>query len=164
MTIVEDIITDKSLDAAYEWLCHRRKDYPDHADVWSLRVNWPKGKAHIQCDLLTECYQFESLSVVTNQARETLPIWSARDALVLKALTIALHRHRPVSKRCVHVADHGGANESRLVRVVGALTEAKIIARIVEHHDSRERHEHAPRSSPVLPSLWDSLTIPVSRP
>ena len=35
------------------------------------------------------------------------------------------------------------------LRVIGAVTEPKIIARILEHLDSRERHEHAPRAPPT---------------
>ena len=117
MTPTDELACVSNLEAAYEWLCHRRKDYPDHADVWSLRFNWPDERARIQHDLLTESYRFEPLSVVTNQAGETLHIWSARDALVLKALTITLHCHLPVSKRCVHVKGRGGAKAAvRAVR------------------------------------------------
>lgn len=31
------IASDAVLDDAYEWLCHRRRDYPADADVWSFR-------------------------------------------------------------------------------------------------------------------------------
>ena len=85
------------------------KHYPEQADVWSLRFNWAVEKARMQRDLLTERYSFEPLSVVAKQSGETLPIWCARDALVLKALTEVLRRHLPVSERCVHVKGHGGA-------------------------------------------------------
>ena len=106
MTFIEEMACDSNLDAAYEWLCHRRKDYPDDADVWSLRFNWPDEKARIQHDLLTECYQFEPLSVVANQAGETLHIWSAREQLakrvkerfILNLLWQYMHR----------VSTHGG--------------------------------------------------------
>jgi hypothetical protein len=37
--LLEDIAADCSLDAAYEWLCNRRKHYPEKADVWSIRFN-----------------------------------------------------------------------------------------------------------------------------
>ena len=47
--------------------------------------------------------------MVTKRSGETLPIWCARDALVLKALTEVLRRHLPVSERCMHVKGHGGA-------------------------------------------------------
>ncbi len=100
------------LDTAYGWLCKRRKDYPEHADVWSFRFNWPSEKSGIQSDLLSGYYRFEPLSVVTNCDGEALHLFSARDALVLKALTMVLSRHLPVSKRCVHVKGHGGAKSA----------------------------------------------------
>ena len=40
---------------------------------------------------------------------EVIDLWSARDALVLKAMTIALQPVLPVSRDCVHVKGHGGA-------------------------------------------------------
>jgi RNA-directed DNA polymerase len=36
-------------------------------------------------------------------------LWSARDAVVLKALTIVLTKVLPVSPFCTHVKGHGGA-------------------------------------------------------
>jgi hypothetical protein len=36
------------------------------------------------------------------------------------------------------------------LRVIGEVTEPKTIARILEHVEARERHEHAPRAPPVL--------------
>ena len=38
-----------------------------------------------------------------------IDLWSARDALVLKALTIALSGVLPVSRVCTHIKGHGGA-------------------------------------------------------
>jgi hypothetical protein len=40
---------------------------------------------------------------------EEVDLWSARDALVLKALTMVLADVLPVSARCTHVKGHGGA-------------------------------------------------------
>ena len=49
---------------------------------------------------------------------EEADLWSARDALVLKALTIVLAKQLPVSTRCTHVKGHGGA---KAVRVTHSL-------------------------------------------
>ncbi len=95
--------SESVLDTAYGWLCKRRKDYPEHADVWSFRFNWPSEKSGIQSDLLSGCYRFEPQSVVTNRDGAALHLFAARDALVLKALTMVLSQHLPVSQRCVHV-------------------------------------------------------------
>jgi hypothetical protein len=74
-----------------------------------LRFNWPAEKARLQKELLSGCCRFEPLSRVTNSQGEALHVWSARDALVLKALTVVLAKRLPVSRRCVHVKGHGGA-------------------------------------------------------
>ena len=36
------------------------------------------------------------------------------------------------------------------LRVIGQVTEPKAIARILDHIESRERHEHAARAPPAL--------------
>ena len=33
------LTSDDSLDTAFEWLCQRRKDYPDSADIWHFRAH-----------------------------------------------------------------------------------------------------------------------------
>ena len=152
------------MDAAYEWLCHRRKDYPDDADMWSLRFNWPDEKARIQHDLLTECYQFEPLSVVANQAGETLHIWSARDALVLKALTVVLQHRLPVSKQCVHVMGHGGAKAA--VRAVWRQlpnhpfvfkTDIQSYYASIDHHLLLEQLAKRVKERFILNLLWQYM-------
>lgn len=40
---------------------------------------------------------------------DEVDLWSARDALVLKAMALVLAEHLPVSRRCTHLKGHGGA-------------------------------------------------------
>ena len=49
------------------------------------------------------------LDRVTLKDGSDIEQWSARDALVLKALTIVLSDILPVSSRCTHIKGHGGA-------------------------------------------------------
>ena len=53
--------------------------------------------------------RFGLLTRVTLKDGEKINLWSARDALVLKALAIVLAKHLPVSPHCTHVKGHGGA-------------------------------------------------------
>jgi hypothetical protein len=53
-----EIASDDVLDAAYEWLCRRRRDYSADADVWSLRRRWEHEKDVIKRDLLAGDYRF----------------------------------------------------------------------------------------------------------
>jgi len=54
-------------------------------------------------------FRFGLLTRITSADGEEVDLWSARDALVLKALTIVLADVLPVSARCAHVKGHGGA-------------------------------------------------------
>ncbi len=113
MTIIEELGCDTVIGAAYLWLCKRRRDYPANADIWSFRFDWANEKSRIQRGLLSSDYRFEPLSQVTNGNGEVLHLWSARDVLILKALTAVLRHRLPVSQRCVHVKGHGGAKAAR---------------------------------------------------
>src|ERR1019366_7437841 len=35
------------LGAAFDWLCKRRVDYADSADVWNVRFRWPEIKPQL---------------------------------------------------------------------------------------------------------------------
>ncbi len=109
MSILTQITSDDVLDTAHEWLCRRRRDYSANSDVWALRRNWPREKEQIKRELLSGNYRFSLLSRITLKDGEDTELWSARDALVLKALAIVLGEHLPVSSRCTHIKGHGGA-------------------------------------------------------
>ena len=109
MIVIEDIITDELLDSAYAWLCRRRQDYPPAADIWSFRQNWQQEKTCLQAELLEGSYRVSLLSRVTLKNQQEIDLWSARDALVLKTLSLGLVKHRPISKNCAHIKGHGGA-------------------------------------------------------
>lgn len=80
------LASDEVLDAAYSWLCQRRRDYPVDADVLSFRRCWPVEKSHIQADLLADYYRFGLLERITLANGSDIDLWMARDALVLKAM------------------------------------------------------------------------------
>jgi hypothetical protein len=100
--------TETQLDAAFIWLCHRRRHFPVNADVWHLRFHWGREKVHLLEQLHNSCYQFSPLQKVQKANGEVIHLWSARDALVLKALAIVLADVLPISLACTHVKGHGG--------------------------------------------------------
>jgi len=63
----------------------------------------------LRAELAAGRYRFGLLTRITLVDGEDVDLWSARDALVLKALAIVLAKHLPVSPRCTHVKGHGGA-------------------------------------------------------
>ena len=109
MAILTRLTSDDVLEAAYDWLCRRRRNYPADADVWSCRQRWPAKKDRLKAELAAGRYRFGLLTRISLGDGEEIDLWSARDALVLKALAIVLAQHLPVSPRCTHVKGHGGA-------------------------------------------------------
>ena len=81
MTLLTQVTSHDVLDAAYTWLCLRRKNWPADSDVWSLRFCWPAEKARLRDELLSGRYHFAPLSRVTKSDGTVIHIWSARRLL-----------------------------------------------------------------------------------
>lgn len=126
MITIEDIITDEVLEQAYGWLCQRRKNYPPDADIWSFRHHWPHEKARLRVELVEERYGVSLLSRVTLKNREDIDLWSARDALVLKALSLVLTQRLPLSKHCTHIKGQGGG-KGAVRKVIERLPEYRFV-------------------------------------
>jgi hypothetical protein len=60
---IADMTIDETLDAAYTWLCQRRKDWPPNANVWRFRRDWPWQKTRLREELLTGTYRTRSQGV-----------------------------------------------------------------------------------------------------
>ena len=79
---MEAIASDDVMDAAYAWLCDRRKDYSPNNDVWHLRWRWSEIKPQIQAALRAGTYRLGAVTCF-QAGEETREVWAARDALVL---------------------------------------------------------------------------------
>ena len=112
------------LDAAFAWLCHRRRDGPADADIWFFRRDWVDEKERIKEALLAE----RLLERVTRADGSGGGLWSARDAQVQKALTLVSGRVLPVSPRCTQVKGNGGA-KAAVRRVAAALAANRFVLR-----------------------------------
>ncbi len=121
MAILAELTSNDMLDTAYDWLCKRRRNYPADADVWSFRQQWRGEKGRLKAELAAGRFRFGLLTRITLVDGEDFDLWSARDALVLKALSIVLAKHLPISTRCTHVKGHGGAKAAvrQVVRHLG---------------------------------------------
>ena len=103
------VCSDPVLDRTFEWLWRQRQRWPDAADVWSFRRDWPAEQARLRTALRDGRYRIGLQQRVTRSTGEQVDLWSARDALVRKALALVLGQHLPVSSRCMYVKGHGGA-------------------------------------------------------
>ncbi len=72
---------------------------------------------------------------------DEVDLWSVRDALVLKALAIALPKYLHVSPRCCHVRGHGGA-KAAVRRVLSALNQNAFVLRsdVKSYYASIDHH------------------------
>lgn len=104
--------TPEILDASYIWLCASRKNHPANADVWDLRFHWSQEKVHLLQALRAGTYRLQPLRVTPRAVGEACVMWSARDALVIHALTCLLAQHLPVHHTCEHVRGQGGGKQS----------------------------------------------------
>ena len=74
-----------------------------------LRQDWAIEKPRL-CQLLSNGqYQFEPLQKLTCSDGDVIELWTARDALVLKAIAMVLGPTFESSPKCTHNKGHGGA-------------------------------------------------------
>ena len=100
---LDDIADEEMLEVAYTWLCKRRRNYPDHADVWNFCRHWKREIARLRRELLEGSYRLGLLSRTTLESGEEVDLFSARDALVLKAFSLVLANRLSFSRNCTHL-------------------------------------------------------------
>lgn len=108
-SLIARITSDEVIERAYEWVCQRRQHYHNNSDVWQLRRGWAEKQRQIVEQLRAGTYRFREQRLVQSQG-EVKEIWAAQDALVLKAMSIALQEELlpHLSPRCFHQAGTGG--------------------------------------------------------
>ena len=113
LVFMEEVASDEVLYLAYQWLCKRRKDYPHNADVWDVRWRWADIKPRLQEQLLAGTYRLGGVERA-HTTEKTIELWSALDALVLKAVAIVMSRRLGpvIARSCYHLAGHGGAKKA----------------------------------------------------
>ena len=98
-------------------------------------------KQRLHQDLLTGSYWFGSLDRVTLKDGSTVDVWTLRDALVLKALTLCLADVLPASASCAHIKGNGGAKQA-IRQVAEHLTRHGFVLRtdVKSYYDSFDHH------------------------
>jgi hypothetical protein len=122
------LVSEEVLDAAFAWVCQRRRAWPADADIWSFRRDWRDERQCLKAALLSGRFRLGLLQRVTKADGSEADLWSARDALVLKALTLVLARVLPVSPRCTHIKGNGGA-KAAVRQVRAALATNRFVLR-----------------------------------
>jgi RNA-directed DNA polymerase len=108
MTLLEKIISPKNLENAFNILCKQRKDYNAHADIWDLRYNWLDYKKQIITQIQAGIFHFDPVTQYTAN-NEVCYKRTARDALILKAISVVLNEYlAPKLGKVYHLKGHGG--------------------------------------------------------
>ncbi len=108
--MIEQIASDATLDEAYAWLWHRRRNAPSNHEVWHFRWRWTEVKPQLQKELLAGELRLGAVHVVPT-AVGPIETWTPRDALVLKAIALVLSRRlaSQVPSSCHCFSGNGGA-------------------------------------------------------
>jgi hypothetical protein len=107
---MDEIASESVLQQAFAWLCERRQDYSPNDDVWDVRWLWEYMRPQLQAQLRAGTYRLGPVRRF-HDGDETIEVWSALDALVLKATAIVLTTHwlPDFSPHCHHLPGRGGA-------------------------------------------------------
>jgi hypothetical protein len=128
---------------AYTWLCKSRLRHPHNADIWDFRWRWANIKDGIGNDFISGKYQFDIQFRRTLAHGELIDIYTACDALVIKALALILETILLplLSLYCYHVKGRGGL-KGAVRSVAENLDEYTYVFRtdVKSYYDSIDHH------------------------
>ena len=110
--MLSQLLADNTFDTAYAWLCKQRMNHPPNADIWHFRRHHSALLSQIKAEIAGNRYLFTPLQVISKQDGSQIAIWSARDALVLKMLTLILQTILPCHTSCKHIKGNGGSKRA----------------------------------------------------
>ena len=113
---MDEIVSPENMRAAWQWLKSRRQETHPNNDYWDLRFHIETVEPEILKALKEGDYWFSPCRAAHGRL-----VWSAQDALVLKAVTLVLSRRLAptISETCRHATGNGGLKGA--VRDLGAV-------------------------------------------
>jgi len=161
------------LDEAFAWLCRRRRRRPTNAGVWHLRFHWAATKRRLLRELGNGSVVIgPPRRRLLREAGEVVDVREAEDALVVKAVALALERRLAdrLSARCYHFPAGRGAGAA-VREAFGALPQHRFVYRtdVRSYYDSiqplrvMEQLRHLLGDDPLLRLVWQVLDRVVDR-
>jgi hypothetical protein len=139
---------------ALAWLRKTRKHQPHNADIWQLQFNRDAFQSSIYDSVLRAEWRLAPMQVIRRQDSQSVAVWRAADALVLKWVALKIAALLPSHSVCHHLM--GGGQHS--VRTVGsALAEGRY--RYVFRTDIRGYYASVRKDE-----VWQMLAYFVSDP
>lgn len=123
----------QQLEAAYQWLCRQRRNYPDNADIWDFRFHWAQCRESLLREVNSGDYLFSPLQRICKLNGQVIHLWCARDALVIKCLSEVLADSLLVSEHCTHIKGHGGLKQT-IVQVQQQLKDYDFVCKTDVKH------------------------------
>ena len=162
--------TPHQWETAYTWLCQQRRHHPAQSDIWDVRFHWQQEKTQIQQRLKNGAYYFAPLQCIQKQNGEVIHLWSSRDALVLKLITLTLSDQLPIAPSCTHVKNHGGLKHT-VCQVANNLPEFNFVIRTdvkayyasIDHHLLINKLALYIKDKALLNLLWHYMNRLVER-
>jgi len=108
MKLVDKLLNNETLQQSVAWLCASRKKFPANSDIWDFRFHYQQERQSIKWQISHRRYRFKPMLVINKADDSQAAIWSSRDAMVLKCLTLVCQNILPCHRLCTHIAGHGG--------------------------------------------------------
>ena len=101
------------IEKAYHLICTDRTERSHNNSIWDLRIHWSSIKPQLQRQLSAGLYRLSPLQSYTIQD-ECISSWTAMDAVVLKALSLALQPLFSIEAypHCTHLKGAGGIHSA----------------------------------------------------
>lgn len=148
------MMTDLWLQA-WRWLCNQRRHAPDNADIWHLRHHANTQLPLIRRQVEGGVYRLSPMQTVRCYAAgrecDTVIMWPAADALVLKWAALTLSPSLPVHTHCLHL--QGGTHHA-VGRVAQQLKTEEW--QYVYRTDIRGYYRHIQKT--MAWQIWQSIT------
>lgn len=142
--------------AAYLWLCRQRRSAPNNAEVWHLRFHWRRDGKALLNKVEQGRYRLSPMQLVHCRNGESLAMWGAQDALVLKWVALRAAKYLPAHDLCHHLKGRGSRHSLKMV--AAALQENKY--RYVYRSDIRGYYQHM-RKDKLMALVQQWLPDPV---
>jgi len=107
---MSEVTSNRILELSFQHVSKKRQNDSHNSDIWELRYRWHQYRDEIRTTLLNGTYQLSPIQVCGNKKGHRLTRWTAKDVVVLKAISMVISGsvQQQVDHRCYHIKGNGG--------------------------------------------------------